>query len=49
MARLGRGYVLIDENPEAIQVATRGLASIEGAVAATEIVGGSRDPVEALF
>ena len=39
-AKNGRGYVLIDENPEAIKVATRRLAAIEGSPAANETPDG---------
>jgi site-specific DNA-methyltransferase (adenine-specific) len=35
-AKNGRGYVLIDENPEAIEVATRRLAAIEAAAPRAE-------------
>ena len=35
-AKNGRGYVLIDENPEAVKVATRRIAAIDGAVAVEE-------------
>ncbi|UTI66643.1 site-specific DNA-methyltransferase [Paraconexibacter antarcticus] len=34
-AKHGRGYVLIDENPEAIDIATRRLAAVAAAAAAT--------------
>jgi site-specific DNA-methyltransferase (adenine-specific) len=34
-AKHGRGYVLIDENPEAIDIATRRLAAITAAAPAT--------------
>ena len=35
-AKTGRGYVLIDSNPEAIEVATRRLATVENTVAADQ-------------
>jgi site-specific DNA-methyltransferase (adenine-specific) len=35
-AKSGRGYVLVDENPEAVAVATRRLAAIEAAAPTTE-------------
>jgi site-specific DNA-methyltransferase (adenine-specific) len=41
-AKLGRGYVLVDENPEAIEVATRRLAAIEGT--AVEAEGATDEP-----
>ena len=41
-AKLGRGYVLVDENPEAIDVATRRLAAIEGT--AVEAEGATDEP-----
>ena len=42
-AKNGRGYVLIDENPEAVDVATRRLAAIEAAAPSA----GVRSPVRA--
>jgi site-specific DNA-methyltransferase (adenine-specific) len=41
-AKLGRGYVLVDENPEAIEVARRRLAAIEGT--AVEAEGATDEP-----
>jgi len=35
-AETGRGYVLIDENPEAVEIAARRLGAIDGTVAQTE-------------
>jgi site-specific DNA-methyltransferase (adenine-specific) len=48
-AKHGRGYVLIDENPEAVEVATRRLASIEGVVPNAEAPARESDAVGALF
>jgi site-specific DNA-methyltransferase (adenine-specific) len=49
-AKLGRRYVIIDANPEAIEVATRRLAAIEGAVVEAETATDEpSDPVAALF
>lgn len=48
-AKTGRGYVLIDENPEAVEVATRRLAAIEGAVPVPSAAEPATKPVAALF
>jgi site-specific DNA-methyltransferase (adenine-specific) len=47
-AKNGRGYVLIDESPEAVQVATRRLATIEAMVPAAEPPA-SEESITALF
>jgi site-specific DNA-methyltransferase (adenine-specific) len=48
-SKLGRGYVLIDENPEAIEVATRRLAAIEGTTVEAECTTDEVEEVAALF
>ncbi len=49
-AKCGRGYVLVDENPEAIAVATRRLAAIEGEQSVGPELGSVEpEPVGALF
>jgi site-specific DNA-methyltransferase (adenine-specific) len=45
----GRGYVLIDESPEAIEVATRRLAAIAGMVAPEKTATAEPEAVGALF
>jgi site-specific DNA-methyltransferase (adenine-specific) len=45
----GRGYVLIDKNPEAVEVATRRLAAIAGTVAPEETARAEPEAVSALF
>jgi site-specific DNA-methyltransferase (adenine-specific) len=42
-AKNGRGYVLIDESPEAVAVATRRLAAIAGTVASAETATAERE------
>jgi len=48
-AKNGRGYVLIDERPEAVEIATRRLAAIEGPVTAAETATNEPEAVGALF
>jgi site-specific DNA-methyltransferase (adenine-specific) len=46
-AKSGRGYVLIDESPEAVEVATRRLAAIAGTVAPEETARAGRETIGA--
>jgi site-specific DNA-methyltransferase (adenine-specific) len=46
-AKNGRGYVLIDESPEAVEVATRRLAAIAGTVASAETATAERETIGA--
>jgi site-specific DNA-methyltransferase (adenine-specific) len=48
-AKNDRGYVLIDESPEAVEVATRRLAAIAGTVASAETATAGPKAVGALF
>ncbi|MDQ3678521.1 MAG: site-specific DNA-methyltransferase [Actinomycetota bacterium] len=48
-AKNGRGYVLIDERPEAVEIATSRLAAIEGPVTAAETATHKPEAVDALF
>jgi site-specific DNA-methyltransferase (adenine-specific) len=48
-AKNDRGYVLIDESPEAVEVATRRLAAIAGTVAQEETATAGPEAVGALF
>lgn len=48
-AKNGRSYILIDENPEAVEVATRRLTAIDGAVVAEGATESQSEPVGALF
>jgi len=48
-AKTGRGYVLIDANPEAVEVATRRLAGIEGEVLEADAPAHEAQSVGALF
>jgi site-specific DNA-methyltransferase (adenine-specific) len=46
-AKNGRGYVLIDESPEAVAIATRRLAAIAGTVASAETATAERETIGA--
>ena len=46
-AKNGRGYVLVDESPEAVEVATRRLAAIAGTVASAETATAERETIGA--
>lgn len=48
-AKNGRGYVLIDANPEAIEVATRRMAGIDGGAAEADVQAPEAQSVGALF